>query len=286
MAPREPPHLFSQWTSLTPALSRAESLAIFLDFDGTLAGIRRRPDDVHLSPVVCRLLSRLAGQGHLLGIVSGRPLDDLERKVGLPGVWYVGVHGFFLRAPGRKPTTFATRTERADIARATACLRRDLGHVPGLLIEPKIAAVAVHYRGARARARALASSVVHRVVRKHPRLRLMAGNRVWEVLPVDVVDKFNAVQRILRADRAETTTPRRVAIYVGDDITDESVFRKFSGLSVVVGRRRPTHAKFALESPWEVREFLRRLEVVGGKARQAKGQRRARGPCIDAAVMD
>jgi trehalose 6-phosphate phosphatase len=50
-------------------------------------------------------------------------------------------------------------------------------------------------------------------------------------------------------------------IYVGDDLTDEPAFKVLrKGITVLVGRRRPTNAHFWLKNPSRVSVFLERLE--------------------------
>jgi trehalose 6-phosphate phosphatase len=49
---------------------------------------------------------------------------------------------------------------------------------------------------------------------------------------------------------------------LGDDLTDEDAFRHLNangGVSVIVGARRPTEARYALDDPAAVRAWLRAL---------------------------
>jgi trehalose-phosphatase len=67
------------------------------------------------------------------------------------------------------------------------------------------------------------------------------------------VDKAAAIRFILNQRRTKPAV-----IFLGDDVTDESVFRRVRGVTVLVGKRRPTAARYWLRSPEEVREFLER----------------------------
>jgi alpha,alpha-trehalase len=248
-----PRHLLAAWPAFQSAVRR-RGLALFSDFDGTLARIRRHPGQVRLAGRLRRLLAEIAGQGALVGIVSGRRLADVRARVGLGGIWYAGVHGYHLRAPGGRRYALAERRTRARLARAARRLARELGGVPGVAVEPKGATVAVHYRGASPRAAARARAAVDRVRAAQPQLHLLAGKKVWEFFPDARTDKWSAVQFILRRERAA----RRAVVYLGDDTTDERVFARLAGWSVAVGRRRRTAARVFLRSPAEVRQFLER----------------------------
>jgi alpha,alpha-trehalase len=258
-----PRHLLAAWPALERRLRRAGRLAIFTDFDGTLTPIRRRAADVRLSPAVRQVLTDLVGRGHVVGVISGRALEDLRARVGVRGLWYVGGHGFLLCAPDQHTAVLVNRRQRGQITRVTRRLRAALRNDPGITIEHKIAAIAVHYRNASKAVRLVASRAVHRVVAGEPGLRLMPGKKVWEVLPTTHVDKATAVRFILRCEYRQAPGQRRVAIYVGDDVADERVFAHWRGISVLVGRRSNTAAKYYVPSPAEVREFLVRLRGVG-----------------------
>jgi trehalose-6-phosphatase len=55
--------------------------------------------------------------------------------------------------------------------------------------------------------------------------------------------------------------PATLPIYLGDDAADESAFAVLScGITVCVGPRQPTEARFRLRNPQEVRTFLKKLE--------------------------
>ncbi len=175
--------LAADWPRLAHRLARAGRVAVLTDFDGTLAPIHRHAAAVRLSGRVRRALARLAAGGHVVGVISGRPLVDLRRRVGVRGLWYAGDHGFFLRAPGGASLRLVRPAEIAAIAGVTRELRRVLAGVPGVTIEFKQASVAVHYRGAPPASHRAATRAVRRAVRSADRLRLMAGKCVWEILP-------------------------------------------------------------------------------------------------------
>ena len=124
----------------------AEGLALFLDVDGTLLEIAGTPEEVRvearLHDVLDRLRRRLLGA---VALVSGRPISDLDRLFELSGLPAAGLHGLERR---RADGTVI----RAAGDRLPDDMRRRLdafaGAHPGVLIEDKGAALALHYRGA------------------------------------------------------------------------------------------------------------------------------------------
>lgn len=249
-------------------VSDGSRLAIITDFDGTLAPIRRRASQARLSQRVRQALERLTAGGHLVGVVSGRPLEDLEQRVGIPGLWYGGSHGYFLRAPDGWRLSLLRHEERLRIVNVTHRLRATLGTLPGIVVEAKPGAVAVHYRLATPAMRKRINPLVRGILAGFPRLRLFPGRMVWEVLPAGHVDKYLAARFILRMARQRDARSFTSPVYLGDDVSDEGVFARWSGVSVAVGRRPDTAARYFLKSPTEVATCLERLDDLYRTSRQ------------------
>jgi trehalose 6-phosphate phosphatase len=257
--PARPRHLPAAWPDIVRAAGPAVRLALFIDFDGTLTRIQRSHSTVRLSARVRRVLGSLVASGHLVGIVSGRTLADIEARVGVRRAWYVGDQGFLLKAPTSHTVVLASAAQRARIARVAGALRARLDGTRGISIEAKVATLTVHYRGASRASRMKARRVVLDLVGGASGLRLMPGKRVWEVLPAAPVGKARAVSFILRLARAVAPGTRWLPIYIGDDIADEQVFKGWRGVSVAVGRRHHTAARYYVWSPAEVRTALESL---------------------------
>lgn len=255
-------HLFSAWAGVARRVKRGSRLAIFTDFDGTLAPIRQRASHARLSARVRRALERLTADGHLVAVISGRPLEDLESRVGIPGVWYAGSHGYYLRAPDGSEMSLLRRDERRLIVRVTHRLTMSLGHLPGIVVEPKPGAIAVHYRAASPTMRRKISGLVSATLGAIPGLRVFPGHMVWEVLPAGPVDKYLAARFILRAAHHQDAKTIAWPIYLGDDVSDERVFARWKGISVAVSRRPNTAARYFVRSPAEVADCLERLDTL------------------------
>ena len=257
---RRPKKLFREWKHIRARVVRARRLFLFLDFDGTLAPIRPRPEQVRLSRAHRVLLERIRRGGAVLAIISGRALPDIRRRAGLSGIWYSGAHGFFLLSPRNRRISLLTSSQRTHLERALRPLRRRLRGLRGIQLEPKQATIAVHYRRAAAHRRKLAFHIVRELIRNDPRLKLLSGKKVWEILPAARIDKWTAVRTILAYEKWRAS--KDLLFYVGDDTTDEAVFRKMKGIPVAVGKQRGTAARYFLRSHREVRKLLERWDEI------------------------
>ena len=233
---------------------------VCLDFDGTLSEIVSDPDAATLVDGAAKALENLAARCPV-AILSGRDLADIRDRVGLPGIWYAGSHGFELVGPdGSHHHNDAAASAVPVLESAATELREKLAQTPGVRVEHKRYAVAVHYRNvAPERVGGIVASV-HRHGKRHG-LRVTGGRKVIELRPDIDWDKGTALAWI--RDQIHQTG-RVLPIYVGDDLTDEDAFDaiRFDGVGVVVRHDedggRPTAAQFTLNNPGEVREFLRR----------------------------
>jgi trehalose 6-phosphate phosphatase len=145
-----------------------------------------------------------------------------------------------------------------------------IADVPGIFIENKGQAFALHYRLARPEAAeqlvAAALSIIRGYQGKGVALEVQHGKKVLEVHPVGV-NKGKAVQFLLQP-YDNTTLP----LYIGDDATDENAFRALNkrGVTILVADPpRRTSAQYHLRNPEEVWHFLTRLLEARTSGRSA-----------------
>ena len=240
--------------------------AVFLDFDGTPSEIVEQPDAATLVPVAAEALRALAAQCPV-AVISGRDLGDVRARVNVDGLWYAGSHGFELLAPDGTHHQKDAAAGVVDIlAGAAGQIAETLGDIPGVAVEHKRFAVAIHYRNADPRDVDRVVAETHKLGRSNG-LRVTTGRKVIELRPDIACDKGTTVNWLLGYidgdDSAELGAV--LPLYVGDDITDEDAFDaiQIDGAGIVVRHRedgdRPSAALFSLESPSAVAEFLDRL---------------------------
>jgi trehalose 6-phosphate synthase/phosphatase len=243
-------------------LAQRPGMALFLDYDGTLTPIVRRPAHAVLSEHARELLHQAARTPNLdIAIVSGRALAEIRELVAVPDLTYVGNHGFEIEGPGLSHRTAGMERFRGALERAAAELG-DLG-VRGARVELKGATLSYHVREVAEREQAHAERRAEAILKRR-RLRVSAGKRVIEGRPPLDWHKGHAVLHVL-VQRHGVDWPSRVrALYVGDDATDEDAFRSLHGIgrSVRVGplpAGSTTLADYAVPDPDAVLQLLQWL---------------------------
>ena len=255
----------------SPTSSPVDRPAVCLDFDGTLSAIVPDPDSARLVDGAAEALARLAERCPV-AILSGRDLADIRDRVGVADLWYAGSHGFESIAPdGSYRQNDDAAAAVPVLERAAAELRETLAHIKGTRVEHKRFAVAVHYRDVAADNVGEVAASTHRVGRRE-HLRVTNGRKVVELRP-DVDWNKGTTLEWIREQIARSAGPatsnevsqKVLPIYIGDDLTDEDGFDavKADGIGILVrhtedGDRRSA-ARFTLENPDRVREFLDRV---------------------------
>jgi trehalose-phosphatase len=246
-------YLFKHWKRVAEEIRSARSILLFLDFDGTLTPLRKRPEDVMpLSLSLQRLLERLSGIRLIrVYVISGRTLADLRRLVPVAGVHLLGLHGYEGRLSGRM------LRERRLLAKVKEVLEQNLPTTKRIWIEDKKLGLAIHYREASAASVQRAIPVINETCERFsPQIHLLEGKKVWELLPTAIKGKGPAVRALISKQRRPG-----LPIFVGDDTTDEMAFKELpNGLTIRVGDRARTNAQFYVRNPGEVKLFLERLE--------------------------
>jgi trehalose 6-phosphate phosphatase len=244
-------------TWLAAVLGPIESRLLVLDFDGVLAHIMDDPDSAW--PVAGALDAVLAlTERTSVAVVSGRPISDLQDRLGQLPVTFAGAHGAeVVHTDGSVEHLVDATDLTARLDAAEEELLALVDTEPGWLVERKPTAVAVHHR------LASTDSVEELLprVRAHldrstagpPPFTVLSGKAVLELRPANV-DKGRALDLI--ADR----TPERTPVVLGDDMTDEDAFRASAargGTAVLVADApRETAASYRLHDPEAVVSFL------------------------------
>ncbi|MBE7246390.1 MAG: trehalose-phosphatase [Actinomycetospora chiangmaiensis] len=229
-------------------------IALFLDFDGTLAEIAPRPDAVVVEPGLVDDLERLRERlGGALAIVTGRPVSVIDGFLAPARLDAAGLHGVERRLRGA--LSGGRAEDHPDLRRQVARLESESAALPNVLIEDKGASVAVHWRLAGAddatRAEALVKAAAEALGAQY---RLQLGKAVGEIVPAQAT-KAHAI----RAFMEESPYRGRVPVFFGDDRTDEIAFgavNEDGGIAVRVGDGE-TVARHRLPDPAAVRALLR-----------------------------
>ncbi|MFW5906081.1 MAG: trehalose-phosphatase, partial [Desulfobia sp.] len=141
------------------------------------------------------------------------------------------------------------------LTRAARKLRAELKDIPGVEVERKYYALAVHYRRAEQDKKSYINEVVSRVG-KEMGLRKTGGKEIAELRPDLDWDKGKAVAKLRELLGCDSDS--YFPVFVGDDLTDEDGFAavREQGAGILVGCRKVTAARYRLKSPREVAVFL------------------------------
>jgi trehalose 6-phosphate phosphatase len=207
-----------------------QECAAFFDFDGTLAPIRNRPQDVRLAPreraLIATLLDRTGGA---VAVISGRALADLDAMTDGLGVVLSGSHGVEVQWPGRDAAPLPDAAAHLDPAREALA---EFAGRHDLLSEHKPGAVTIHYRGRPDLAEAC-RDLACRLAGADETLRAIHGHMVCEVA-LRGVDKGTALTDLLGQAPFEGRRP----VFAGDDSTDEDAIRAaqaMGGVGIRIG---------------------------------------------------
>jgi trehalose 6-phosphate phosphatase len=235
---------------------RLDACAVLLDIDGTLLDLAPTPREVWVPPGLTTTLNRLREKtSGALALVSGRSLNDIDLIFAPDQFPAVGGHGAEIRIAGDSEAV-ATHAQPMDKE-----LKRRLAAIaklsPGILLEDKGYSLALHYRLAPHAEKAIyeAVSLIRADLPNAP-IEVLPGKCVCEIKP----SGFSKATGVAELMTHEPFNGRR-PIFIGDDVTDESVFAiipDFGGFSFSVGRRAKGVAHY-FDEPRDVREWLARL---------------------------
>jgi trehalose 6-phosphate phosphatase len=220
------------------------------DFDGTLAPIVAQPERAFLPPDLREKLVELSNYAPV-AIITGRSVEDLNARLDFKADFIVGNHGLE-GLPG-----WERRAERYEAMcggwrdQLAAALRRQDLPDSQIWIENKRYSLSLHYRLAQDREQAEAKlTTLFKSLTPAP--RIVGGKYIFNLLPEDAVHKGSALEQLIRATGATS------AVYVGDDVTDEDVFRlrRSDLLSVRIEPEPGSAAPYFIEHRQNVTQFL------------------------------
>src|SRR5256885_759780 len=240
-------------SSLVPHLSET---AVLLDIDGTLLDLAPTPREVWVPPGLAKTLHRLHQRTNgALALVSGRSLNDID-LIFAPDIFpAVGGHGAEMRIELDSDSVDAHAPPLdKELKRRLAAIAK---LSPGILLEDKGYSLALHYRLAPHAEKAIYAAVsLIRADLPNAPIEVMPGKCVCEIKH----SGFNKASGVIELMTHDPFKGRR-PIFIGDDVTDESVFAimpELRGLAFSVGRRAKGVVSH-FDEPRDVRQWLARL---------------------------
>ncbi len=283
-----PKHVSEEIDLVSRALGSAANVYLFLDYGGTLVPVGAGPD-TRPEPEVLRKIEQLSDvESFSTFVLSGRTVDELDGLLGIPGVGLVGQRGFEIRRVN-EPTVHPVDPGLAGnlIHHLELDAHGHLAAHPGVGLENRGFALTLRLRECDERVAREASQCFVELVRSldvHGQLELLWGDDGVEAR-VAGWHKGDAVSHILRdVDREDS-----LAIYIGDDVTDEDAFEAVAlwsnadvldtpwfmtdpddeddsapaALTILAAPvPRPSRATLFVRGPREVQEFLCSLAAI------------------------
>jgi len=246
-------YLFTR-SGMSALRSFVDKTALFaFDLDGTLAPIVPNPAEIAI-PEKLRLtliqLDRIAP----VAVITGRSRADALTHLGFSPRFLIGNHGAE-GLPGGETGGAAFVRLCQGWKEQLFVLLPDIS-TGRILLDDKGETIALHYRHAPDRSDAR-KRILAAVERLTPAPRVVSGIYVKNLAPQSAPHKGTALEALMEHQGAGR------AIFVGDDVTDEDVFRLANPaiLGIRVGGNEESQARFYLEGQHEMIRLLQ--EIIG-----------------------
>jgi trehalose 6-phosphate phosphatase len=216
------------------------------DFDGTLAPIVDNPADARMERDVNRKFGAICGVADV-AVVTGRSVADIKMRLGFQPKHLIGSHG----AEGLPGSDSCSQQELMAVCDAWVYqLKRALDQraaIPGLYLEHKTCSVCIHYRHASI-VPGITDAISVLLQGLIPAPRMIAGILSVNLIPDGAPLKLQALQTLVAQENV------RGAFYIGDEETDELVFRgaPVNWVTVKVGPAQGSAARFHLDDQGQI----------------------------------
>ena len=231
------------------------------DLDGTLAPIVDEPAGIMIQEEVqqqLRTLDRLAP----VAVITGRSRADALPHLGFSPRYLVGNHGAEGLPGNEKSEDGFVRLCRGWEEQLRTLLPKAASN--GIVTENKGATLSLHYRNAPDRD-VVQRDILDAVSRLDPLPRRVSGKFVENLVPREALHKGDALLRVMERLGCQR------AIFVGDDVTDEDVFRLENDtvLGIRVGMDTGSSASLHIHEQHEIvlllAEIIAAIETLPAK---------------------
>lgn len=259
--------LFEDNTTLNNLKKRincSEKIFLFLDYDGTLTGIKKNPLSASLSKSKITLLKKLSNNKKIvLTLVSGRTMDNLISVSGisfLENINIAGTHGAQMLLKNKYELL-----KKSSICKLIKSIKKEIENLlisqPCFKLEDKVISLAIHYRNCSKNSLKFIPKIkdIINFYTKNKPLRVMMMKKVIEIIPLNI-DKGQVINVI---KEKEGFTENSIVICLGDDFTDEYLFKENpKGINIKVAKKidHKTFASLFLKNTTEVFNFLKIIE--------------------------
>ena len=256
-------YLFDCLSEIINEIRDTDHILLCLDYDGTLVPICKNPSLAKLSPEAKELLTDLSQNPCIfMNIISGRPLNEIKKLIGIENILYAGNHGFEISNKQHHWVYPEAKKIKPLLKNVVKELKAQLDTIDGILIEDKGLTLSIHYRNVAGKSAKDIKKIIQDIVSPYREtLRITSGKKVYEVRPKIDWDKGKA---IIKMQQMLNLKEKILKVYIGDDKTDEDAFKilRENDISIVVGYKKYSKAHYFCKNSKEVILFLRHLKSL------------------------
>ena len=212
-------------------LTAKETLSVFFDYDGTLAPIADNPNKTAMPIEVEVLLNHIARHPKIfLAVISGRGINDVQKRIGINGITYAGNHGFEIQAPD------GTRHDYQLPEHVQESYKKLVKELNGKVnknrawVEDKLVSLTYHYRDTPLDVKESQKQEAIAIIESHG-FRANQAHEAVEAKPPINWNKGDAALLILREKFGKHWAEHTNVIFAGDDTTDEDVMKALQGIA-------------------------------------------------------
>lgn len=255
---------------LQEAYKNASHRQFYLDYDGTLTPIVKKPEDAKPSAELLKLLKTLSEDSrNSIYIISGRDRKFLKEELGSVSIALSAEHGAFLRPSNAKPDEWrdVIKSKNLDLKwkdEIISVFKGFCDKVPNAFVEAKEYAITLHYRQSDKSAvkpnKEELQKKLDELSSKYDTLDVRKGKKSLEAR-VKGITKGYIIKEILNT--CEKDKEIDFVMCIGDDVTDEDMFVALAQekqlqnvFACTVGLKQKTSATVYIEKQSDVLSAL------------------------------
>ncbi|XP_013097856.2 uncharacterized protein LOC106080824 isoform X1 [Stomoxys calcitrans] len=249
-------------------LNKNKTLAILLDYDGTLAPIADNPNKTVMPITTEVVLNKLAKHPNVfMAIISGRGIKDVQIRVGISGIMYAGNHGIEIERPDGSRHDYQLPIEvQENYTKLVKELRANV-EKNNAWVEDKRVSLTYHYRDTPLDIKESQKQVAVKIIESHG-FRANQAHEAIEAKPPVNWNKGEAALFILKQQFGENWADDVKVVFAGDDTTDEDAMRLLQGVGksfrISTDPQIQTFADFRLSRQDLVSDLLKWLSSAYG----------------------
>ncbi|AZO94284.1 trehalose-phosphatase [Halocella sp. SP3-1] len=245
-------------------ISTYNSILLFLDYDGTLAPFADNPAEAYPLPGVIELIKHLNDtEKYSISLITGRRLKDLRKFINLKDIYYAGTHGLeIITADGNELSPGKDRgLKNTDLNNIRDFFKKEYLIDPDYSLEDKGLVLTLHHPTTINKDKIIKH--LETIIRKRE-YEILPGRKIIEIRP-RFWNKGDAVKLLIQEIKEKNKIDSYLPIYIGDDSTDEDVFKILNnGIGIYVENENKinTSADYTVKNPTEVLTFLQELKAL------------------------